>query len=62
MSRGIGGTGRPEGRHESSRETHRRGNAAQRTAEQDRPHPQHDREKAEKEPQVSRRIDEASVQ
>lgn len=62
MSRGIGGTGRPEGRYESRRESHRRGNAAPRTAEQDRPHPPHDREKAETEPQVGPRIGEASVQ
>ena len=49
MGRGIGGTGRPEGRHDSSRDNHRRRNAAQRTAEQDRSHPPHDRKKAEKE-------------
>jgi len=62
MSRGIGGTGRPEGRHESSRDSHRRRNAARRAAEKDRQHPPHDRKEAEKKPQFGRRIDEASVQ
>jgi hypothetical protein len=58
MSRGIGGTGRPE----SSRDSHRRRNAARRTAEQDRRRPPHDRKKAEKESQVGRRIARGSAQ
>jgi hypothetical protein len=62
MGRGIGGTGRPEGRHESSRDSHRRRNAARRTAEKDRQHPPHDRKEAEKEQQVGRRIPDGSVQ